>query len=48
VEHGITEEIWGIDLVQLQIRIARGETLPTDLAARPLFAIEARVCAEEP
>jgi acetyl/propionyl-CoA carboxylase alpha subunit/acetyl-CoA carboxylase carboxyltransferase component len=48
VEHGITEEVWGIDLVQLQIRIARGETLPADLAPRPLFAIEARVCAEDP
>jgi acetyl/propionyl-CoA carboxylase alpha subunit/acetyl-CoA carboxylase carboxyltransferase component len=32
VEHGITEEITGTDLVQLQIR----------------FAIEARVCAEDP
>ena len=48
VEHGITEEITGTDLVQLQIRIARGEHLPPlDLNERG-FAIEARVCAEDP
>jgi len=48
VEHGITEEITGTDLVQLQIRIARGEHLPPlDLPERG-FAIEARVCAEDP
>ena len=48
VEHGITEELTGIDLVQLQIRIARGESLPRrhDTGAR--VAIEARVCAEDP
>jgi acetyl/propionyl-CoA carboxylase alpha subunit/acetyl-CoA carboxylase carboxyltransferase component len=48
VEHGITEEITGIDLVQLQIRIARGEKLPPRPAPRPGVAIEARVCAEDP
>ncbi|HXV37177.1 MAG TPA: biotin carboxylase N-terminal domain-containing protein, partial [Myxococcota bacterium] len=49
VEHGITEELTGIDLVQLQIRIARGEALPerSDSAAVRV-AIEARVCAEDP
>jgi acetyl/propionyl-CoA carboxylase alpha subunit/acetyl-CoA carboxylase carboxyltransferase component len=48
VEHGITEEITGTDLVQLQIRIARGEHLPNlDMPERG-FAIEARVCAEDP
>ena len=48
VEHGLTEELTGIDLVQLQIRIARGESLPQrhDTGAR--VAIEARVCAEDP
>jgi acetyl/propionyl-CoA carboxylase alpha subunit/acetyl-CoA carboxylase carboxyltransferase component len=48
VEHGITEEITGTDLVQLQIRIGRGEHLPPlDLVERG-FSIEARVCAEDP
>ena len=49
VEHGITETITGIDLVELQIRIARGETL-AGVARAPstAAAIEARVCAEDP
>ncbi|HVZ31474.1 MAG TPA: biotin carboxylase N-terminal domain-containing protein, partial [Polyangiaceae bacterium] len=48
VEHGITEEITGTDLVQLQIRIARGEHLPPLDVTERGFAIEARVCAEDP
>ena len=48
VEHGITEAITGLDLVELQIRIARGERL-AELAWRESgVAIEARVCAEDP
>ena len=48
VEHGITEEITGVDLVQLQIRIARGETIAgLELDDRGA-AFEARVCAEDP
>jgi len=47
VEHGITEESSGVDLVQLQIRIARGEPLP-ERPTRRGVAIEARVCAEDP
>jgi acetyl/propionyl-CoA carboxylase alpha subunit/acetyl-CoA carboxylase carboxyltransferase component len=47
VEHGITEEITGTDLVQLQIRVARGEPLPSSFRERG-FSIEARVCAEDP
>ena len=48
VEHGITEEITGVDLVQWQIRIARGESIEgLDIGERGV-AIEARVCAEDP
>jgi len=48
VEHGITEELTRTDLVELQIRIARGESLD-DLAPREHgVCIEARVCAEDP
>ena len=48
VEHGITEELTGVDLVQLQIRIARGEPLPSLPEPKSRWAIEARVCAEDP
>jgi acetyl/propionyl-CoA carboxylase alpha subunit/acetyl-CoA carboxylase carboxyltransferase component len=48
VEHGITEELCNIDLVELQIRIARGEPLPEFARASTGCAIEARVCAEDP
>jgi acetyl/propionyl-CoA carboxylase alpha subunit/acetyl-CoA carboxylase carboxyltransferase component len=48
VEHGITESITGLDLVQLQIRIARGETLSFVRLEQRGHAIEARVCAEDP
>lgn len=48
VEHGITEEITGVDLVVRQIRIAGGEILEleqSDIKPRG-FAIEARITAE--
>jgi acetyl/propionyl-CoA carboxylase alpha subunit/acetyl-CoA carboxylase carboxyltransferase component len=48
VEHGITEEITGTDLVQMQIQVARGEALPTAPPRERGFSIEARVCAEDP
>jgi acetyl/propionyl-CoA carboxylase alpha subunit/acetyl-CoA carboxylase carboxyltransferase component len=48
VEHGITEELTGLDLVELQIRVANGESLG-DLSWREDgVAIEARLCAEDP
>ncbi len=50
VEHPITEEIIGKDLVREQIRVAEGETLSfgqEDLQING-HAIEARLCAEDP
>ena len=47
VEHGVTETITGLDLVQLQIRIARGETIATLAFEERGCAIEARICAED-
>lgn len=50
VEHPVTEEITGLDLIQMQINIAQGEKLPIvqeDVSIQG-HAIEVRIYAENP
>ena len=50
VEHPVTELITGLDLVELMIRVAAGETLPLKQKDVKIegWALEARVYAEDP
>jgi acetyl/propionyl-CoA carboxylase alpha subunit len=48
VEHPVTEEATGLDLVALQLAIALGEEVPDPRAILGRHAVEARVYAEDP
>ncbi|MGY2292174.1 urea carboxylase [Pseudomonas sp. SDO528_S397] len=50
VEHGVTEQVWGVDLVQWMVQLAAGEMPPLrELVLNPQgHAIQARLYAEDP
>lgn len=50
VEHGVTEEVTGVDMVKMQLLVAAGSRLPISQRDVRLhgWAVEARVYAEDP
>src|SRR4029077_9502646 len=48
VEHPVTEETTGVDLVELQLAVANGDRLDAEPPAAKGYSIEARLYAEDP
>lgn len=48
VEHPVTEEVYGVDLVKEQIRVAAGEKIKKVKVVPKSWAIECRINAEDP
>ncbi|SFI14078.1 urea carboxylase [Pseudomonas guineae] len=52
VEHGVTEQVWGVDLVRWMIELAAGDLAPLSELGKDLkasgHAVQARLYAEDP
>jgi len=48
VEHGVTEEVTGVDLVAWMLRLARGDDFSLDVPAPQGASIQVRLYAEDP